>query len=108
LSDLAGAVKHIADQYVVDHLTHSLSAAGHVDNGVFSDCSLVFSNSAPSGDEENPEPSASSFDLFAGSPPAYTTDDNNKWLSEQVSGNFSFPNIPSSMTYALRDLSDRL
>jgi hypothetical protein len=29
LWDLAAAVKHIAEQYAVDHLPHSPSAAGH-------------------------------------------------------------------------------
>ena len=71
LLDLAGAVRHIADQYAVDHLPHFISAAGHADDGVFFDRSLISFNPAPSSDQENPEPSASSFDFFAGSPPAY-------------------------------------
>jgi hypothetical protein len=48
LSDLAGAVRRIADQYTIDCPPHYLPAAGHADDGVFLDFSLVSSNPVPS------------------------------------------------------------
>ena len=52
--DLASAVKHIAEQYAVDHPSHSLPVAGPADDDVCFDSSFVSSTSA-TFDQGNPD-----------------------------------------------------
>ena len=98
LFSLAAAVKQLADQYAIDHLSHFPSVAGHTDHNEFFTRFPVSSNSASSVHQEELELRTPLSDLFAKFSPACTADDNHRWLSERPFGNFSLSNIPSAAT----------
>ena len=96
LWDLAAAVKCIALQYEVDHLTHSQSPADHTYDNDFANHFPVSSNS-PSSCNQDSEPRTPSIDPLARPLPVCTTDYSNRRLPEPQFADLSLP-ITSSYT----------